>query len=167
MELSRYAADGRTLYIDFLPDLDEAQTLAFLREARKRGGSRPTEQLLLGAVHSRIGQAILRDTLHRKLTAPCGTLTDGELHALAKALKAFPLTVRGTKGFADAQVTAGGLDVTEFTDALESKRVPGLFACGEILNIDGKCGGYNLAFAWSSGRLAGRSAAQLLQKHKG
>ncbi len=167
MELSRYAADGGTLYIDFLPDMDESQTLVFLREARERGGSRPTEQLLLGAVHSRIGQAILRDTLQRKLTAPCGTLTDGELQSIARALKAFPLTVRGTKSFADAQVTAGGLDVTEFTDALESKRVPGLFACGEILNIDGKCGGYNLAFAWSSGRLAGRSAAQLLQKYKG
>ena len=72
--------------------------------------------------------------------------------------------MRGTKGFADAQVTAGGMDVTAFSDALESKRVPGLFACGEILNIDGKCGGYNLTFAWSSGRLAGRSAAQYLQK---
>ena len=164
MELSRYAADGGTLYIDFLPDMDEAQTLLFLREAKVRGGSDPLEQLLLGAVHSRIGQAVVRDTLHRKLTAPCDTLTDAELHALAKALKAFPLTVRGTKGFADAQVTAGGLDVTEFTDALGSRRVPGLFACGEILNIDGKCGGYNLTFAWSSGRLAGMSAAQLLQE---
>lgn len=164
MELSRYAADGGTLYIDFLPDMDEAGTLSFLREAKERGGSRPLEQLLLGAVHSRIGQAILRDTLRRKLTAPCDTLTDTELHALAKALKAFPLTVRGTKGFADAQVTAGGIDVTAFTDSLESKRMPGLFACGEILNVDGKCGGYNLTFAWSSGRLAGRSAAQFLQK---
>ena len=164
MELSRFAADGGTLFIDFLPDMDGAQTRDFLREAKARGGSRPLEQLLLGAVHSRIGQAIARDTLQRKLTAPCDTLTDGELRALADALKAFPLTVRGTKGFADAQVTAGGMDVTAFSDALESKRVPGLFACGEILNIDGKCGGYNLTFAWSSGRLAGRSAAQYLQK---
>ena len=164
MELSRFAADGGTLYIDFLPDMDEAQTVAFLREAKTRGGSRPIEQLLTGAVHSRIGQVLVRDTLRRKLTAPCDTLTDGELRALAKALKAFPLTVRGTKGFADAQVTAGGLDVSAFSDTLESKRVPGLFACGEILNIDGKCGGYNLTFAWSSGRLAGRSAAQFLQE---
>lgn len=164
MELSRYASDGGTLYIDFLPDLDDGQTVALLREAKQRGGSDPLEQLLLGAVHNRIGQALVRDTLRRKLTSSCDTLTDDELRALAKALKAFPLAVRGTKGFADAQVTAGGLDVSAFSDALESKRVPGLFACGEILNIDGKCGGYNLTFAWSSGRLAGRSAAQFLQK---
>lgn len=163
MELARYAADGGTLFIDFLPDMDDGQTYAFLQQARQRGGSGPLEQLLLGAVHSRIGQAVLREALHRKLTAPCETLTDTELQTLAKALKAFPVPVRGTKGFADAQVTAGGLDVAEFTDALESKRVPGLFACGEILNIDGKCGGYNLTFAWSSGRLAGRSAAQFLK----
>ena len=163
MELGRFAADGGTLYIDFLPDMDEAQTTAFLREARQRGGSRPLEQLLAGAMHSRIGQAVLRQTLQRKLSAPCSTLTDGEAQALAKALKAFPVPVRGTKGFADAQVTAGGLDVSEFEDTLGSKRVPGLFACGEILNIDGKCGGYNLTFAWSSGRLAGRSAAQFLE----
>ncbi len=163
MELSRYASDGGTLFIDFLPDMDEAQAQAFLREAKARGTDAPIEQLLLGALHSRIGQAALRETLHRKLTASCDTLTDDELQTLAKALKAFPLTVRGTKGFADAQVTAGGLDVTEFTDTLGSKRAPGLFACGEILNIDGRCGGYNLTFAWSSGRLAGRSAARFLQ----
>lgn len=160
MELSRFAADGGTLYIDFLPDLVDGQTLSLLHEAKARGAGRPLEQLLTGAMHSRIGQSVLRDTLRRKLTSPCDTLTDGELRSLEKALKAFPLTVRGTKGFADAQVTAGGLDVSEFSDTLESKRAPGLFACGEILNIDGKCGGYNLTFAWSSGRLAGRSAAQ-------
>lgn len=159
MELGRFAADGGTLYMDFLPDMDTSQTLSLLHEAKARGADRPIEQLLLGAVHSRIGQAIMRHALRRKLTAPCSTLTDDELRALAKALKALPLPVRGTKGFADAQVTAGGMDVTAFSDTLESKRVPGLFACGEILNVDGKCGGYNLTFAWSSGRIAGRSAA--------
>ena len=166
MELSRYAAQGGTLYIDFLPDIDKTQTAALVREARERGGSWPLEQLLLGAVHSRIGQAILRRTLSRKLSDPCSLLTESEAQSLTEALKAFPLPVLGTKGFADAQVTAGGLDVTAFSDTLESHRVPGLFACGEILNIDGKCGGYNLTFAWSSGRLAGRSAAQFLQKQR-
>ena len=164
MELGRYASDGGTLLIDFLPDLDEAQTLSLLHEAKKRNAGSPLEQLLTGAVHSRIGQAIARDTLRRKLSSPCGTLTEDELRTLAGALKAFPIRVRGTKGFADAQVTAGGIDVSAFSDTLESKRAPGLFACGEILNIDGKCGGYNLTFAWSSGRLAGRSAAQFLKQ---
>lgn len=164
MELGRYAADGGTLFIDFLPDLSQAQTIELLQKARTRAAGCPIEQLLLGAIHSRIGQTILRKTLQRKLIAPCETLTDTELRTLASALKAFALPVRGTKGYADAQVTAGGLLVSGFTDALGSRLSPGLFACGEILNVDGKCGGYNLTFAWSSGRLAGESAAAFLHK---
>ena len=60
-------------------------------------------------------------------------------------------------GFEAAQVTAGGLLTESFRpDTLESRLVPGLFACGELLDIDGPCGGYNLQWAWASGRLAGR-----------
>ena len=71
--------------------------------------------------------------------------------------KHFPLPVLGTMGFDQAQVTAGGADTREFrADTLESRLCPGLFACGELLDIDGDCGGFNLQWAWSSGRLAGR-----------
>ena len=61
-----------------------------------------------------------------------------------------------------SQVMRGGADLREFTDQLESRIIPGLYAAGEILDIDGKCGGYNLHFAWGSGILAGRSAAESL-----
>ena len=67
--------------------------------------------------------------------------------------------VRGTGGFAAAQVTAGGVRLTELTAQLESVRVPGVFACGEVLDADGICGGYNLQWAWSTGLQAGRAAA--------
>ena len=72
----------------------------------------------------------------------------------------------GTRGFAEAQVTLGGIDTADFDSAtMQSWMVPGLYACGEVLDIDGDCGGYNLQWAWSSGRLAAVSAvSELLHK---
>ena len=64
-------------------------------------------------------------------------------------------------GMDSAQVTAGGIVTSEFEETtMESKRVPGVFACGEVLDIDGACGGFNLQWAWSSGRLAGWAAGK-------
>ena len=75
---------------------------------------------------------------------------------------ALPLT--GTLGFEDAQVTAGGASTAQFDrSTMESLLVPGLYACGEVLDIDGDCGGFNLQWAWSSGRLAGLAAGGLLE----
>ena len=68
--------------------------------------------------------------------------------------------VTGTNGFDRAQVCAGGVDCTEITENMMSKRRPGLYFAGEILDIDGLCGGYNLQWAWSSGMVAGRAAAR-------
>ena len=160
MELSRWVKDGSTAQIDLLPELPLPQLAEHLRMIRARDGARQLEQFLTGVVQTRIGQTILRDTLQTKLSTPCGTLTDRQIETLAHALKSLTIPVLGTKGFPDAQVTAGGIPMREFTPALESARRPGLFACGEILDVDGKCGGYNLTFAWSSGRLAGKSAAE-------
>ena len=67
------------------------------------------------------------------------------------------LPITGTCGFDQAQVTAGGLRTGEFDPrTMESRLVPGFYACGEVLDIDGDCGGFNLQWAWASGRLAGR-----------
>ena len=88
---------------------------------------------------------------------PLGSLQAADLDALAAQCKDFPLPVTGTCGFDQAQVTAGGLDTAEFDPhTLQSRLVSGLYACGELLDIDGDCGGYNLQWAWSSGRLAGK-----------
>ena len=85
-----------------------------------------------------------------------GELTDGQLSTCAALCKQFPLNITGTGGFDSAQVTAGGIVTAEFNPhTMESRKVPGLYACGEVLDIDGDCGGYNLQWAWSSGRLAG------------
>ena len=82
--------------------------------------------------------------------------TDSDLERIARQMKRFALPITGTCGFDQAQVTAGGLRTEEFhPETLESRVVPGLYACGEVLDVDGDCGGFNLQWAWSSGHLAG------------
>ena len=88
---------------------------------------------------------------------PCGGLSREELKKLAHCCKDFRLKLLGTGGFDAAQVTAGGVKTGGFNpETLESWFMPGLFVCGEVLDVDADCGGYNLQWAWASGRRAGR-----------
>ena len=92
---------------------------------------------------------------------PVRELSDAEIHGICNILTNWRFKVRGTKSWPSAQVTAGGVDtdqVDPFT--MESVLVKGLYFCGEILDIDGRCGGFNLQWAWSSGYVAGTSAAR-------
>ena len=90
----------------------------------------------------------------------CGSLTGKQLEKIRKELKEYEAVVMSVNPFANAQVCCGGVDTCEVDETtMESKLCPGLYLCGEILDVDGICGGYNLQFAWSSGMIAGRSAA--------
>ena len=92
--------------------------------------------------------------------APAGQLSGDSLAAFAVLIKAFPLEITGSRGFEDAMVAAGGCAASEVCPVtFESKKVKGLYVTGELLNIDGDSGGYNLHLAWTSGILAGRAAA--------
>ena len=94
------------------------------------------------------------------LTRPAGELKQRELEELAKYLRSYRALVASVNPFANAQVCRGGVDTRQVNSrTMESKLCPGLFFAGEILDVDGICGGYNLQFAWSSGALAGRAAA--------
>ena len=107
-------------------------------------------------LHNRLGRMAVKYA-GLPASAPLEALREEELEALVRACLDFCLPVKGTEGFDHAQVTAGGLRCSDFNvKTLESRLVPGLFACGELLDIDGDCGGYNLQWAWASGRLAGR-----------
>ena len=157
-DLSRIAAKGgsQVLLLDLLRPWEEEDVAAMLLEKRRTAPDLPLEDFLTGMVHNRLGRVILSGCGHG-LSEPAGILSDRDLAVLARTLKHFPLNVTGVLGLDQAQVTAGGAVTAEFrADTLESRLCPGLFACGEVLDIDGDCGGYNLQWAWSSGRLAGR-----------
>ena len=158
-DLSRAVATGGkglVLAADFLREYGEAAVLDLLKSRRANLPDLPTGDMLTGIVHNRLGRMLVKYA-GLDANAPLRALHDDALRRLAGACKDFRLDVRGTEGFDKAQVTAGGVKTSGFNpETLESWFVPGLFACGEVLDIDGDCGGYNLQWAWASGRLAGR-----------
>ena len=158
-ELSRAVSsggEGLELSMDFLPDMDENAVLRHLCTRRERAPELPANQILVGALHNRLGQMLCKYAgIGGDLTL--AQLGEEQLRAVAGACGDFRMRVTGVSGFESAQVTAGGIRTDEFVpQTLESRLVNGLFACGEVLDVDGDCGGYNLQWAWSSGRLAGR-----------
>ena len=159
MQCARYAAPGTVLSIDLTGGmgLDSGEDAA--RElARRRAmyAPLPLDQLLTGLCVPRLASCLCQAAGIRWKDRLIGSLTDREIARLARTMKAFRLSVRGVKGFESAQVTAGGIDVGGVSpETLESLRQPGLHICGEMLDVDGDCGGFNLMFAFGSGLLAG------------
>ncbi len=127
---------------------------------RKNFGSRPLDQLLLSILPQKIGTMIVKTALDRPLSMPLLSLTDQDIEKIISTLRNWEFPVLGTKSLAFAQTTIGGANCDEFDpDTMGSKLVPGLYACGEVLDVDGDCGGYNLTWAFASGILAGCSCA--------
>jgi predicted Rossmann fold flavoprotein len=160
-EVSRDVCNGTGDWcarIDFLPDHPEKEIFAEL--CRRRATELSSEELLTGILHNRLGRVLTRAG-GIKDQRPVSALGDLELKNVSRAVKAFELELTEPMGMDSAQVTAGGVLTADFDPrTMESKLVPGLYACGEVLDIDGDCGGYNLQWAWSSGMLAGRSAGK-------
>ena len=160
-EISRDVCQGSgdwTARLDFLPDWTGDRLLEALR--KRRATPLPVDELLTGILHNRLGR-VLTKAAGLRGGAPISDLTEEELGAAVQAVKDFSVSLTEPLGMDAAQVTAGGVRTAEFDpDTMESRLVPGLFACGEVLDIDGDCGGYNLQWAWSSGRLAGESAGR-------
>lgn len=144
--------------MDFLPQMDDDSLMAEL--CRRRTTNLPTDELLTGILHNRLGRVLTKAAGVRN-GQPVRELSDGELEAVCRAVKAFEVHLTEPMGMDHAQVTAGGVLTGDFDPhTMQSKLVPGLYACGEVLDIDGDCGGYNLQWAWSSGRCAGLSAGK-------
>ena len=144
--------------LDFLPDLPQEAIEGEL--IRRKSTSLPTSELLTGILHNRLGRVITQE-VGIAPQRPVSELSDYELREVARQVKCFDVSLTEPLGMDAAQVTAGGILTKEFNDTtMESRKVPGLYACGEVLDIDGDCGGYNLQWAWSSGRLAGTQAGK-------
>lgn len=153
-ELSREAVrSGGELLIDFLPQTDEDALRTMLEARRAKLPTLRAEELLTGLLHNRLGRTLLR-AAGISGEMPCGSIENFE--TICRTVKAFRLNIVGSMGMDSAQVTAGGVRTDGFDpETLESRLCPGLYAAGEVLDIDGDCGGYNLQWAWSSGHAAG------------
>ena len=158
-DVSRAAAtagEGLTLSMNFFRAYSASQVLALLKQRRESYPQLESAQLFTGMLHNRLGKMLVKYAgLPQDLTL--GKLSDIQLEQAVRSATDFRLKLLGTEGFDQAQVTAGGLRTGEFDPrTMESRLVPGFYACGEVLDIDGDCGGFNLQWAWASGRLAGR-----------
>ena len=162
-EISRDACQGLGPWhcrLDFLPEVPESVLQEEL--LRRRQGDLPASELLTGILHNRLGR-VLTQAAGISLSRQVAQLGEAELFQVAQTVKDFDVALKEPMGMDSAQVTAGGMVTAEFDEqTMESRLVPGLYACGEVLDIDGDCGGYNLQWAWSSGRLAGLSAGRNL-----
>ncbi len=133
------------LNIEFLPDLSEQEVLEILKNARQNSPVY-NENALSGIINKRIGLAVIK------------TVKDKNIYSLASALKSFRLRVEGSAGFDNAQVTKGGISVSDITPTtFESRLVKNLYMAGEMLDVDGDCGGYNLTFAFVSGIICAKA----------
>ena len=158
--ISRKAArkPETTISLDLFPGTEIDELFDLLKRRAEKQPRLTLNDLFTGTVQNRLGRVVVSSA------GLSGALplseSAGVLQALAERAKNFSFRVVGDLGFDQAQVTSGGIRTREFDpETLESKLCPGLFACGEVLDVDGDCGGYNLQWAWSSGWVAGKNAA--------
>ncbi len=161
-EISRDACQTSgewTCRLDFLPGFGETELLAELFRRKDRYAS--AEEILTGMLHNRLGRVLMSAAgIHGQRNG--ASLTEAELKEVCRLIKGLEVNITDTLGMDSAQVTAGGVVTDEFsTETMESALVSGLYACGEVLDVDGDCGGYNLQWAWSSGYLAGKCAGEV------
>lgn len=165
-QLSRYAsvalaAQRRVqVLIDYLPRQTVEETEMFLKERIKTMGYRTAQGFMTGILNKKLASVLLK----------LAGISDGEMadridtcrwKKLLKQIKTYEATVTAANPFENAQVCCGGVDTCEVdSETMESKMVPGLYLAGELLDVDGICGGYNLQWAWSSGALAGIHAGR-------
>ena len=154
---------GKEVYVklDMLDTmtLDEVKALIDKRFGNDPG--KTVEFSLVGLINKRLIPVLLAEAGIEDIKQPVSNMSANEIESIASVLKDWRFKIRGTKSWPSAQVTAGGV-VTDEIDpkTMESKLVGGLYFAGEILDIDGQCGGFNLQWAWSSGFVAGKSAAR-------
>lgn len=147
--------------LDFMPEYSPKEVYDILEGRKECLGHLTMENYFGGLLNKRIGNIIAKKAGIGKLSFKVSSLNRQLLWAMASLIKNFELEITGTKGFQNAQVTAGGVLTDEFDSrTMESRFIEGLYCCGEVFDIYGDCGGYNLQWAWSSGRLAGRSSVK-------
>lgn len=165
-QVSRYAAKGLydkkkvTAEIDFLPSMTDEELILYINERKRLHEQKKAEDFLVGMFHKKLIGVLLKEA-KISLNESINTLSDDKLKKLLVLCKHFPVLIEGTNDFEQAQVCAGGVKTTEINPkTMESLNEKNLYIIGELLDIDGICGGYNLQWAWSTGMIAGRNAAK-------
>lgn len=159
--IAGYLDEKKTVCVclDFIPHLSMDEWRVFYTERIKRYEGRTTEEFLLGMLHKKVSQMLLKEFGFKPTERIHGSVEKG-LCLLCDTMKNFRVTPQSVNSFEQAQVCRGGVDFKELEDTMESIYRKNLYICGEMVDIDGKCGGYNLQWAWTSGYIAGKNASK-------
>lgn len=150
--------------LDLMPDKNADQIRNIIKSMIKSNPDMALEFFFSGMFNKQIGKILVKAADLGKMSRSADSLTGQEIARLTEIIKGWEFEICGHTGWRDAQVTAGGIKTSEiFPSSMESKIVPGLFVAGEMLDIYGDCGGFNLQWAWSSGYVAGKNAAERLK----
>ena len=143
-----------SVHIDLMPGEDLSSLRDALKNRRSMFPHRSAADLMSGTLNKKLGLMLLKLSGIRQDT-PASKIRDDELDIMAGLIKDLKVGIEGTNGFKEAQICLGGVDCFEIDEKMQSRIVPSLYFCGEILNLHGDCGGYNLQLAWSTGAIAG------------
>ena len=159
--LSSRLGDNKVISLDIMSKYSYEQLYERILQRIALRPKITLENFFVGMFNKRVGQALVKSVGIEPLSRYALTLNEKEISRICSAIKKWDFKVTGTMSWNNAQVTKGGAVTGEFNpNTMESKLVNGLFASGEVLDIDGDCGGYNLQWAWSSGYLAGVNAGK-------
>ena len=148
------------LRINIMDTMSGEELRALIRKRFTIAPDKPADFSLVGLINKRLIPVVLKEAGIDNIKRPAAELSNKEIEGITDILTGWRFKIRGTKGWQSAQVTAGGVDTHEIhPGTMESKLVKGLYFAGEIVDIDGQCGGFNLQWAWSSGFVAGQNAA--------
>ncbi len=148
------------LEVDLVPQMDDKQLKDYLFLWKRRSSRQTLEHFLPGLIHKKLLYAVTKQVGLSPLSRSVSSISSGELEQLAHTLKHWSFPVTGTLDWAQAQVTGGGISLRSIHPDFSAASIPGLYLAGEVLDVVGDCGGYNLHWAWCSGILAGQAAAK-------
>ncbi len=167
MQISRYVSKALDqglriqLGLDYLPELSKETLITMLRQRLQRNPEKSIEEMMVGLLNHKLSYIIINE-MKIDPYKRAKQISENEIELLVNQTKSFRMVISDTNSFENAQVCAGGVNTKEIDDkSMESKLSKNLYLVGELVDVDGTCGGYNLQWAWSSGYLAGISVGRL------
>lgn len=166
-QLSRVAGEAARdqkqceIHLDLFPEIEEDELIGRFYDRIAQNPQKTIEELFIGWLHKKVAIPVIKQSDIGSPITPCENLDYDMIMSLANSMKCLKFKVSGTRGFKFAQATAGGIDLDEIDlNTMASTKSPHLYVAGEVLDVDGDCGGYNLQWAWATGYIAGMEAAR-------
>ena len=160
-EIIKLVSENKPVYalLDLYPDYDEESFDRLINEMLKLRDSRSISELLSGFGNSYINEMVLK-RMKLSPTMKAVNISESMLRCIFENYRKLKFNIKECNGYAASQVTTGGISIGDINDDFSYKNDPGIYVVGELLDVDGRCGGYNLQFAWTSGYIAGNAASR-------